>query len=375
MNQCETILAFESASSAIHVQWADGHRSQFHYVWLRDNCPTIRHPKNGQRMADTITTLAGGANPVSVKLNDAQQVEIVWTADEHKSQFSPAWLRQHCYSNGSQAQPSPIELWDASTLTAPPEAEYIDVSNDEQALLGWLRQFRRYGLAILRGVPAKQDMVLEMGKTLGSFIRGNPWDVKTVINPEYVAYTNLPLAVHMDDSYRDHVPTVHLMHCLVTEVKGGLSTAVDAYKVATVLRERAPTKFELLTTLPIRFRFNSADPRFTYQVDTPLITLNRAGEPETVRMANSHIQPFHVPADLMDAFYDAYLTFCRMCDSDEFQIRYRLNPGDFNMADNHRVMHGRTGFEEGGARHIQGCYIERSDVYGRLNRLEQKYAS
>jgi gamma-butyrobetaine dioxygenase len=44
------------------------------------------------------------------------------------------------------------------------------------------------------------------------------------------------------------------------------------------------------------------------------------------------------------------------------------------MVDNRRVMHGRTGFSGGGARHLQSCYIERDELVSRLTVLERRLA-
>ena len=42
-------------------------------------------------------------------------------------------------------------------------------------------------------------------------------------------------------------------------------------------------------------------------------------------------------------------------ESPEFQVRFRLDPGDLYIVDNTRVVHGRTEFVAEGNRHLQGC--------------------
>jgi gamma-butyrobetaine dioxygenase len=40
--------------------------------------------------------------------------------------------------------------------------------------------------------------------------------------------------------------------------------------------------------------------------------------------------------------------------------------------DNHRILHGRTAFDDsGGRRHFQGCYVEREEVISRIRVLER----
>jgi gamma-butyrobetaine dioxygenase len=49
-----------------------------------------------------------------------------------------------------------------------------------------------------------------------------------------------------------------------------------------------------------------------------------------------------------------------------------MGAGDLYIVDNHRVMHGRTGFSSGGARHLQSCYIERDELVSRLTVLQRE---
>ena len=60
-----------------------------------------------------------------------------------------------------------------------------------------------------------------------------------------------------------------------------------------------------------------------------------------------------------------------MRESEAYQLRLALGAGDLYIVDNHRVMHGRTGFSSGGARHLQSCYIERDELASRLAVLER----
>lgn len=81
---------------------------------------------------------------------------------------------------------------------------------------------------------------------------------------------------------------------------------------------------------------------------------------------NFTAQPFRFPQDVMEAYYDAYHTFARMREDDAYQIRFQINPGDIYIADNWRIMHGRTGFEAGGDRHIQVCFSEKDDLHSAI---------
>ena len=60
----------------------------------------------------------------------------------------------------------------------------------------------------------------------------------------------------------------------------------------------------------------------------------------------------HFHSDLIEPYYDAYRTFGLMLESPEFQIRFKLDPGDRHIVGNTRVMHSRTEFSGEGNRHL-----------------------
>jgi gamma-butyrobetaine dioxygenase len=71
--------------------------------------------------------------------------------------------------------------------------------------------------------------------------------------------------------------------------------------------------------------------------------------------------------DEMDPFYEAYRLFGKLANDPKFQIRFRMQPGDLNMVNNERILHGRTAFENSqGSRWLQGAY---ADMDGLLSTL------
>jgi gamma-butyrobetaine dioxygenase len=66
------------------------------------------------------------------------------------------------------------------------------------------------------------------------------------------------------------------------------------------------------------------------------------------------------------AWYDAYRAFGRALGAPEYQVRFKLEPGDLFIVDNLRVLHGRTGYTDAGQRHLQGCYADRDGLRSRL---------
>ena len=372
-NLIDTIVAQTLADRHLEIAWADGHHSTFHYIWLRDNCtcPECRH-SNGQCIIET-SLIPPDIHPSSATLAGDGAVEIVWANNGHVSRFVPSWLRSNCYSAEEREKRRPQrKLWNAELLQPLPEASYRDVTSSDDALRLWLVMIADYGFAILRGVPAVSGTLVEVVELFG-YVRetnyGRFFEVRTIVNPNNIAYTALPLTVHTDNPYRDPVPTLQLLHCLSSSDIGGDTTVVDGFCVASALRDREPDKFKLLTTIPVRYLFSDKDTEL--EAEVTLISLSPRGEVAAVRLNSPTALPFDFDSDLMEPYYDAYRTFNLMLESPEFQIRFKLDPGDLYIVDNTRVMHGRTGFSGEGNRHLQGCYADRDSLYSRLRVLNR----
>jgi gamma-butyrobetaine dioxygenase/trimethyllysine dioxygenase len=56
------------------------------------------------------------------------------------------------------------------------------------------------------------------------------------------------------------------------------------------------------------------------------------------------------------AWYRAHDRFARMTRDPRYMVRFALDPGDFVLYDNHRMLHARTGCR--GARWMRGVYFD-----------------
>jgi gamma-butyrobetaine dioxygenase len=353
--------------SRVIVTWDDGGQSRFHPIWLRDNCPCPEclYAGTGERLLDT-AFLRDEPLPSSARV-DGGTIEIRWTHAGHKSRYTTAFLR------GERRLLRCRTLWRSDIGERLPEAQYADVAVGGSALCGWLAAVDEHGFALLRGVPCEPGAVARVAELFG-YVRetnfGRLFDVKAVVNPTNLAYTGLALGPHTDNAYRDPAPTLQLLHCLVSSAIGGDNTLVDAFAVAEALRESAPAKFEILTRQPVLFTFGDAEARFEHEA--PVVALDVRGEVEAVRYSTRAAAPFDLPDDLVEPYYDAYRTFGRMLVSPEFQIVFKLLPGDLFIVDNRRVLHGRTGYTGDGSRHIQGCYADIDGLRSKLAILRRE---
>ncbi len=361
-----TVARLTCLARTLVIEWTDGGRSEFHYVWLRDNAREAHHA-NGQRTIYTATL------PPRLKARRAQQlenglIEIVWANDSQVSTFAPAWLRGHDYQNATwPTWRDQHKLWGGIFKQAIPELPYTAVTTDPNALRLWLAMIKDYGFAILRGVPLKSGAVAEVVELFG-FVRetnfGRYFDVKNSVTPTKLTYTNLTVDPCTSNAYRNPAPTLQLFHCLSSSLEGGESVVVDGFMVADTLRRQALEKFILLSTIPIRFHYSDEQTSLTHE--TPVIRLNSRHEIEAIYFSNHAASPFYLESTQMEAYYEAYITFGQMLASPQFQFCFRLEPGDLSITDNRRVLSGRTAFSGVGQRHLQCCFAERDSLDSKL---------
>lgn len=365
-----TAPVVEVGPRTLTIAWGDGRVSTFHHLWLCDNCPQLRHATTNHRVVET-STLPDDVHPASVQLDD-DTITVTWAHDGHVSTFPHRWLRDHDYSNGVRRQRRRPVLWDASIEPSLTRAPWAAVRDDRDARRRFLTGFRDHGLALLRDVPNEPGTVLEVAARFGE-VRVTSWgrafDVISVENANSVAYTSLPLVAHTDEGYRNPAPTVQLQHFLRSDTSGGAATLVDGFKVAEDLRAADPAAFELLATVPLHFHYRDVDAE--HEADGTILDVEPGGRLRAVRYSNHSVQPFLLDPELMEPFYAAYRAFGRMREDARYQLRLDLGAGELYMVDNHRVLHGRTAFTQGGARHLQSCYIERDELMSRLTVLER----
>jgi len=355
-DQGVAVEAVELIDGGLAVAWDDGHRSVFPGLWLRDNCACreCRHA-SGQRLVQ-VQNLAAAPRVLNADVtNETIAGEF---GDGHRACWPVEWLRARCLCGEHANTRSRPRLWDSTIESSLPE-----FGLDE--LREWLAAVDELGFAVVRGGPATEGAVLDVIRLFG-YVRetnyGRLFDVCSVVNPRNLAYTSLALAAHTDNPYRDPTPTLQLLHCLSSSTSGGDSTLVDGFRVASDLTRE---QFELLARHPVRFRYADEDTELVN--DAPVLELDPAGELRAVRFNTRSAEPRAFPADVADAYYEAYRSFALALESPQYRITFRLEPGDLFIVDNLRVLHGRTGFgAAAGERHLQGAYADRDALRSTL---------
>jgi gamma-butyrobetaine dioxygenase len=347
-----------TSATELTIDLGDGRSFPVHPLWLRERCPDPRTIDllTGQRLGDP-SDLDLGLALTAVSEPEPGRIRVSFS-DGHEADFvARDILTEAALAPGEHDIPAP-RLWDG-TLTSFPRADWNAQPSDAD-LAGWVMAFLEYGFVIFAGVPPVARTVLRVAATFG-FTRetnfGPLFEVRSVPAASDLAYTSLPLDPHTDNPYRWPVPGVQLLHCLVNETSGGLSTLVDGFAAAVALRERDPAAFQLLTRIPVRFRYRDATTDLV--ASAPPIELDAAGNLLAVHFSpRLDFVPLG-PPQALDDYYRARRAFDHLLRSPEFEIRFLLGSGELLMMDNRRLLHGRTGFDPAeGLRHLQGCYID-----------------
>ena len=373
-----TISKIEKNSSYLKVVWNDGEESKFNYMWLRDNCPTA-HDKDSRHRMFNILNVSKDINPKKYDVNKEGKLEIEWSEGDHTSYFDQKWLRENCYTIKNKKKfISPYQLWDCSLEK---DLQSIRIDHDEiistdQGLIKWLELLHYKGIAIVTNAPTEKKSAFpvlnRISHTRETFFK-TPFEVINIPKPNNSAYTAHALRNHMDLPWFELPPGYQFLHCLVNNSTGGNSSAIDGFAVADYLRKNEEEIFETLTTIPLKFRDKDYTQKSHRSFHAPAISLTKDNDFHDIRFSVATMDALDCHPDVMDKVYKAHHRFGNLLHDEKFQINFRLEPGDIFSFNNRRVLHGRTEFDpNSGHRHLQGYYMDRDEIIGRLNYLKKQ---
>ena len=363
--------------SSLDILWTDGEKSNFNYLWLRDNCPTA-HDKDSRHRMFNILEVSTGIKAKDCKINDDGKLVIEWSEGNHTSYFDPKWLRENCYTlKNKQKYNSPYKLWNNSLQK---DLNSISIEHDEiissdEGLIKWLEILHYKGIAIVKNTPIEKESAFtvlnRISHTRETFFK-TPFEVINIPKPNNSAYTAHALRNHMDLPWFETPPGYQFLHCLINSAEGGDSSAVDGFAVADYLRKNEKEIFDTLVNVPFKFKDKDYTQESIRGYHAPAISLTKDNDYNDIRFSVATMDVLDCNPDLMEKVYKAHHRFGNLLHDDKFQIKFRLKPGDIFSFNNRRVLHGRTAFDpNSGHRHLQGYYIDRDEIIGRLNYLKK----
>jgi hypothetical protein len=377
MRETHSIKRISGAPELLSIEWADGGVSEYSSVWLRDNLIEDRDAHSGQRLVDIADI------PERPRIRSAVReeggVRIHWEEEARPASFSFAWLAAHAAGRAPRPPELLVQPWlQGGRLDARGDFAWASLGalHTPEVRLAWLTRLLRQGLAFLEEVPAEEGALLGAMPLVGRVLETNyglTFDVRSVAQPENLAYSDLGLGLHTDNPYREPVPGFQALHALLASDEGGESLFADGFALAAHLRDTAPEAFTQLTTTAVPFLYRSGNAEL--YAERPLIQLTASGAIAAVHYNNRSIAPLHLSAAQAPSFYAAYRRFGALMRDARWQLRTRLGVGTLVVFDNQRILHGRTAFSSARhPRHLRGCYLARDRVYSETALLRRRLA-
>ena len=377
MNDTPSVKRLRPLPDLLGIEWSDGTSSEFASLWLRDNLREDRDPHSGQRLID-IADL-----PESPRIRSAAahngSVQVEWESEPRPASFELQWLLAHAANRpGSRPQFTPKPWLEGARLDAARDfawETFSDARSDRGRRAQWLRRLLQDGIAFLSKAPSSDAGILEAAALMGRVAEtnyGQVFDVRSVAQPENLAYSDLGLGLHTDNPYREPVPGFQVLHALIASPDGGESLFGDGFAIAEQLRAIHPDAFAVLTRTAVPFLYRSKDAEL--YAERPLIELSCSGEVKAVHYNSRSIAPLRLALHDAGPFYAAYRRFAALLRDSRFHLQFKLRDGDLVAFDNQRTLHGRTAFSSARyPRHLRGCYLARDSVYSEAALLRREF--
>lgn len=374
------VTGIERRENGIDVTWEKGGSSRFFYSWFRENCASTksRNVFTLERRVDPLD-IPFDITPKDIDLSDHGLLTFTWD-DGHISRFPSGWLWYHSPDNDRNINPAYADHdpdWRLHQDAVIPRFTYNEYMKDDVKFLGALDNLLDKGVILIDDVPCWEDAVVVLANRI-SYLRethyGPTFHVRYVPDPISGAFTNERLISHTDLPNFENPPGIQFFHCIRNDAEGGETVLVDGFAVAQRLHETAPHHFDALVNNALSFRLQDRDNDRHYRA--PVIELDYMGRLKQIRYSRTNLTPYVGPADTYKEVREAYLAFTELVESPEFEMVFKLDPGELLVTENTRILHGRKGFDRAcGDRHLQGCYIDRVDVVSRRDVTKRRLAN
>jgi len=364
--------SIDATHRKISIDWENGFSTSYHFVWLRHSARCPYGMSNDTSVK--IDLLPDDPKTLVVKRISIEDdlLFIHWADGELETKHALDTLYEFAYDAESRRQRKhePV-LWDTDSTESIPMFDYTSLDNDE-TILKFLLAVNDYGLARVRQVPAVEGNIANVAELFGPIHvnnYGRLFDVRTQTNVNLGSNTGAGLGPHTDEGYRHAPPGISLFHCLVASPRGGgESTLVDGFRAAEILKSNDPESFDVLTRIPVFYQ-RLAPPEEDMQAHGRVIVTDIDGDAIGIRFTDRTIPPQDVPDEYVEPLYKALKQFRDIVNSERLIYRYLMQPGDLHVFDNHRVLHGRAGFDASTNRHLQQCSVNRDEFHNRLRVL------
>lgn len=386
-------------SSTVTLRWADGREAgAFLPKYLRENTMEAWDNSSKQRLDFGI--------PMDLRVTDVSLESVslpdfsgpafrLQFSDGHVGHFPVPRPQRSMWSQELQHQKKRV-TWGATEASNIQEEltsgslhfKWQDLQSDSTRSTAkrWIEAMHTHGVAMVSGMPTDENIMKRFSETLGTYVLpsvyGETFQIKSVCDPNNLAYSNLGLQMHTDLPFNAQPPGIQLFFCMQQADEGGESIAMDGFAAAESLYQQDPQAFDLLCEQPLLFQdvtsewFLSAEhPTFELNGDnaSPMTPerLHRLNFNERTRDSWRQWNPDNLQQTA--EVYQALQKFEQLVEERSRYASLRLMPGEMICTDNWRVMHSRSSFL--GSRHFVGAYLDWDAVRARWRTLSSIFQS
>lgn len=365
----------DNSARKLRITWPDGDSHAYHFVWLRHHarCPQGM-PNDTSVKIDLLPE-----DPASLQIagwrNEGDALIVDWRDASLQTRHGLENLRQSAYEDAARIKRKhqPL-LWDQQNAASIPRFAFTDLAA-ESGQLELMLAMRDYGLVRVNGLPTAPGGMRELVAAFGPIHvnnYGEIFDVKSDAKMKLGSNSGHFLPPHTDESYRHEAPGISFFHCLQAAAQGGDSVLVDGFNAAAQLRSEDFESFEVLSSIPVFFQ-RHAPPQEDMRSHARILVRDVDGDVVGIRWTDRTLPPQDLPEAHVEPVYRALYRLRQIVNREENQYRYRMQPGDLHLFDNHRVLHGRLAFDpSSGARHLQQCSVNRDEFHNNLRSLAAK---
>ena len=249
-----------------------------------------------------------------------------------------------------------------------------------RARLAWLTRLVQDGL----GLPGARfrrgrGAILEVMPLVGRVLETNyglTFDVRSVAQPENLAYSDLGLGLHTDNPYREPVPGFQALHALADLERGRREPVRRRLRArrsscAATRRRTSRTLTGTAGAVPLPLQGCGALCRAAAHP-----AVRHAATVTAVHYNNRSIAPLqHRRPRTRRASMPPIDASRHCCASHATSCARAWAAGTLVVFDNQRILHGRTAFSSARyPRHLRGCYLSRDSVYSETALLRRRLA-
>ncbi|XP_050436652.1 trimethyllysine dioxygenase, mitochondrial [Adelges cooleyi] len=349
-------LEFEGKSISINTTW----------LYESCRCEQCYDATSKSR----ITSIQQFLEAVNIKVNKYEQendsLHVEWS-NGHASTYDVKWVFDTWTSNGVKLEPYTCVGKELESLPARVDANSLITTEGQRELV---RSILKYGIGVITNVEptleATEKVIRHIAKPY-DLMFGPMWIVGP--NEKYhkdPAYSNGSLVAHNDNTYLNDGAGLQVFHMLERDNNGtgGLSTAVDGFKVAEILKQENHLHFKCLTEIDVETEYVNLDSH--YKWSEPVIKINSTTNDINQIRFNIYDRTCQ-PQSRITEFYASYAHFVEILKREELYWEYALQPGTVVIYNNWRILHGRTAFT--GKRVFVGCYVSTAEFLSKARTL------